>query len=128
MLHLRDAWRQIRLQALVQRVEHRAVRLRLCTDGSDGFGGLPHFHPARRNEVVHPPHSGIDHFDPGLDETKPLQRDVGCFAINEPRAEDAEEAEADEQHGNGNCAKANCFLEDWHADSDVLSWPGIVIA
>src|SRR4029077_22339 len=68
-------------------------------------------------------HSSIDHFDPGLDEAKPLQRDVGCFAINEPRAEDAEEAEADEQHGHGNCGKANCFLEDWHAGSDVLFWP-----
>jgi hypothetical protein len=65
--------------------------------------------------LVHPPHSGIDHFDPGLDEAKPLQRDVGGFAINEPRAEDAEEAQADEQHGNGNGGKANCLLEDWHA-------------
>jgi hypothetical protein len=100
-------------RALVQRVEHGAVRLRLCANGGDGLGGLPHFRPARRDEVVHPPHSGIDHPDSGLDETKPLQRDVGGLAINEPRAEDAEEAQADEQHGKGNGSKANCLLEDW---------------
>ena len=54
LLHLRDAWRQTRLQALVQRVEHGAVRLRLCAGGGDGLGSLPHFRPARRDEVVHP--------------------------------------------------------------------------
>src|SRR4029077_2828425 len=68
-----------------------------------------------RDELVHPPHSGIDHTDAGLDEAKPLQRDVGGFAINEPRAEDADEAEADEEYSNANSAKANYFLEDWHA-------------
>ena len=41
--------------------------------------------------------SGIDHLDPGLDEAKPFQRNVGGFAINEP------------------CAEANYFLENWHA-------------
>jgi hypothetical protein len=65
--------------------------------------------------------------DAGLDKTKPLERDVGGFAINEPRAEDADEAEADEQHGNGNSAKANYFFEDWHAEFRC-SCQGIVIA
>src|SRR4029077_10764968 len=88
---------------------------RLCPDGGDRFRGLLHFRPARRDELVHPPHSGIDHLDAGLDKTKPLQRDVGRLAINEPRAEDADEAEADEQDGNGDSAKANYFLENRHA-------------
>jgi hypothetical protein len=65
-------------------------------------------------EVVHPAHSGIDHSDAGLDEAKPFQRDVGGLAINEPRAKDAEQAQADEQHGKRNGGKANCLLDDWH--------------
>jgi len=115
LLHLLDAWRQTRLQAIVQRVEHRSVRLRLWPDGADGFGSLPHFRPARRDKLVHATHSGIDHVDPRLDKTKSLQRDVGGFPIDEPRAEDADKAEADEQHGNRNGAEANYFAEDCHA-------------
>src|SRR4030095_14709038 len=110
-----SSWRQTRLQALVQRVEHGAVCLRLCAGGGDGLGSLPHFRSARRDEVVHPAHSGIDHPDADLDETKPLRREVGGLAINEPRAKDAEQAQADEQHGKRNGGNANCLLEDWHS-------------
>src|SRR5204863_2650915 len=76
---------------------------------------LPHFRPARRDQVVHPIHSGIDHPDTYLDETKPLQRDVCGLAINEPRAKDGGQAQADEQHGKRNGGKAKCLLEDWHS-------------
>src|SRR5436190_948544 len=58
--------------------------------------------------------SSVDHPDADLDETKPLQRHVGGLAINEPRAKDAEQAQADEQHGKRNGGKAKCLLEDSH--------------
>jgi hypothetical protein len=90
--------------------------LRLGAGGGDGLGSLPHFRPARRDEVVHPAHSGIDYPDADLDETKPLQRDVCGLAINEPRAKDAEEAQADEQHGQGN--RGNCEL----SSRGLASW------
>src|SRR4029079_5986328 len=111
---LRDAWRQTRLQALVQRIEHGAVCLRLCAGGGDGLGSLAHFCPAPRHEVIHPAHSGIDHPDADLDETKTLQRDVGGLAINEPRTKDAKQAHAAAPYGKRNGGKANRLLEDWH--------------
>ena len=114
LLHLRDAWPEIRLQALVQRVEHGPVRLRLCADGIDGLGGLAHFRPALRDEVVHPPHAGIDHPGTGFDHAKPFQRDIGGLAIDLPRAEDAAQAQANDQDRKGDGSNTSCLLEDSH--------------
>ena len=88
--------------------------------GGNGLGSLPHFRPARRDEVVHPAHTGIDHPDADLDETKTLQCNIGGLTINEPCAKNTEQAQADEQHGKRNGGKAKCLLDDWHVHSDVL--------
>jgi hypothetical protein len=84
------------------------------TEG-DGLGRLRHFRPARRDEVVYSPHSSINHPDADLDNAKSLQRDIGGLATNEPRAENAEEAHANEQHRKRNGGKASCLFKDSHA-------------
>src|SRR5207248_11747225 len=114
LLHSRDARCQASLQALVQRIEHGTVRHRLCADSADGLGRLPHFRPTAPDEVVYPPYSSVDHPDAHLDNAKPLQRHVASLTINEPRAEDADEAQNNEQHRKGNSSKASRLLEDFH--------------
>lgn len=108
-----------RLQAVVQRVEHRTVRLRPRPDGGDGLGGLPHLRPARRDEVVHPRHPGIDQPAGGLDEAKPLRRNLCRHALDQPHTKNAEEAQPDEQHGNGDGGRASGFLKECPADANA---------
>src|SRR5205814_8430168 len=91
---------------------HGTVRYCLCSDGLDGLGGLPHFRPACRDKVVATPHPGIDHPDADFDDGKSFQRNVACFATNEPRAEDADDAHANEQRRERDGAKASYLLED----------------
>jgi hypothetical protein len=85
--------------AVGQRVKHGTVRYRLCADGLDGLGGLPHFRPACRDKVVDTSNSGIHRSDADFDDAESFQRDVARFATNEPRAEDADDAHANEPAG-----------------------------
>jgi hypothetical protein len=61
-----------------------------------------------------PAYSSIDHPDAHLDNAKSFKRDVASLTINEPRGEDADEAQTNEQHRKANGGKASCLLEHYH--------------
>ena len=75
------------------------------------LGSLPHFRPARRDEGVHPPHSGAKPPPTPVSMTRnPFSVTSVILPMNRNhRADDAKETEADEQHGKGQWRHSELF-------------------